>query len=270
MRISLNQLVNTECQISEITAVFVNDLGRVINYSKTGRSKNLIYYCIKGARKYYDEKHNYLFSIKEKDVLFISDKTKYITEKVLDGDEVQGICICFNLRDEYGKHINIDEDFKILANDQTNAHFKRINKVYLNVLRHKNALIAVKASVYEMLNALLSANFEEGEKGFEELRPALLAIEEHPEQNLSIKELASICCMSESSFFHKFLKVSGGVSPLQYRNRIRFMRAEEMANDQNFTLEDIAEALGFYDASHLCKSYKKATGNTLKNRNINE
>ena len=238
MQIALNQLVNTECQITEITAVFVNDLSNIINYSKTGRSKNLIYYCIKGARNYYDEKHNYLFSIKEKDVLFISDKTKYITEKVLDSDEVKGICICFNLRDEYGKNIDIEEDFKILANDQASAHFKRINKVYLNVLRHQNAHVAVKASVYEMLNALLSINFEEGEKSFEELRPALLAIEERPEQNLSMKELATLCCMSESSFFHKFLKVSGGISPLQYRNRIRFMRAEEMANDQNFTIED--------------------------------
>jgi len=42
------------------------------------------------------------------------------------------------------------------------------------------------------------------------------------------------------------------------------MKAEEMANDTNLSVEEIAEMLGFYDASYLCRYYKQCTGKTLK------
>jgi len=53
------------------------------------------------------------------------------------------------------------------------------------------------------------------------------------------------------------------VTPAQYRNNIRLVMAEEMATSSK-TLQEIAEMLGFYDASHLCRTFKQQRGRTLK------
>ena len=266
MEITLNDLLHTECQITDITAVFVSDLSSIIDYTKNGRFKNLLYYCIKGPREYYDESMQYLFTLAEKDVLFISDKTKYVSKMISSIGEKQGICLCFNVKDQDGNIVKITDEFRLLTNDADGFYFKKINGVYLNVLRNHDTLMGIKACFLDILNSLLNSNVEKDTKEFKELYPAVSFIEAHPENNATMKELANMCCISESSFFHKFLKYSGGISPQKYRNRIRIMRAEEMANDDNFTIEGIAETLGFYDASHLCRCYKKATGRTLKGK----
>lgn len=264
MEISLKELLQTECQITDITAVFVADLSNVIDYSKNGRFKNLLYYCIKGPREYYDENNKYLFSLAEKEVLFISDKTKYVTKKIESSDQIQGICLCFNVKDQFGEIVKITDSFSKVEDDSSSFYFNKINRVYLNVLRNQDTIMGVKSAIMDILNSLFST--QRKSEDFKELLPAVSYMEKNPENNASMKELASMCCISESSFFHKFLKYSGGISPQKYRNRIRIMRAEEMANDGNFTIEGIAEALGFYDASHLCRCYKKFTGRTLKGK----
>ncbi len=267
MEITLKELVDKECQITDITAVFVSSLSPTIDYSRVGRNKNLLFYCIKGPRKYYDGQKKYLLSIEENDVLFITDKLKYITRATDQNSEVKGICLCFYLRDASGKKIKITDSISVLANDKNGYLFNKINKIYLSVLRNQETVMGLKALFFDVINTLVRPKRETDSKDFKELYPAIEYIENNPQLNTPMLTLANMCCMSESSFYHKFLKYSGGISPLQYRNRIRIMRAEEMANDSNATIEDIADALGFYDASHLCRYYKKFTGKTIKNRN---
>ena len=105
-----------------------------------------------------------------------------------------------------------------------------------------------------------AAEFEAGNK---DIAPALKLMERHPEKNFTNAELAHMCHVSESSFLRKFKLYSGGITPARYRNNIRIMRAEEYVNSDN-TLEHIAQTLGFYDAAHLCKAYKKHTGHSPK------
>ena len=54
-----------------------------------------------------------------------------------------------------------------------------------------------------------------------------------------------------------------GISPIDYRNEIRFRKAKQLYQ-KNYTLQEIAEKVGFSDASYLSKMYKRHTGTSLK------
>ncbi|MBQ2118450.1 MAG: helix-turn-helix domain-containing protein, partial [Clostridia bacterium] len=65
-------------------------------------------------------------------------------------------------------------------------------------------------------------------------------------------------------FRARFKQFSGGLSPSEYRNRLRVRKAQELLSSSLWTTDLIAETLGFYDTSHFYRIYKKYTGKTPK------
>ena len=97
----------------------------------------------------------------------------------------------------------------------------------------------------------------------EVLVPAFEIMAKRFGENLSVKEYADRCHMSESHFRKKFKEYTGK-SPIQYRNELRFAEARRLYA-QGSTIHDIAEELGFFDAGYFSRLYKQCNGHTLKN-----
>ena len=72
---------------------------------------------------------------------------------------------------------------------------------------------------------------------------------------------AKACNISESGFRQMFFK-QYGISPLQYRNRLRINRARELLEYDNCTVAEAAYASGFENLGYFCRSYKKHMGET--------
>ena len=96
----------------------------------------------------------------------------------------------------------------------------------------------------------------------EELAPAFELISSRYKENLTVKEYADSCHMSESYFRKKFTELTGR-SPIQYRNELRFAEARKLYSD-GATINEIANELGFFDAGYFSKMYKKCNGHTLR------
>jgi shikimate dehydrogenase len=56
-----------------------------------------------------------------------------------------------------------------------------------------------------------------------------------------------------------------GVSPIEYRNELRFAKAEQLYQSGN-SIKEIAEAVGFCDEVFFSKLYKKRFGTSMKKR----
>lgn len=130
---------------------------------------------------------------------------------------------------------------------------------------------ALAGCVFGILSSLCTylADAEEISSDFAGLLPAIKHIERHLSENTSISELASMCFISESYFRTKFKAFSGGISPADYRNRLRIEKARELLSSSLWTTDMIADALGFYDTSHFYKIYKKVTGELPRTRKTN-
>ena len=81
-------------------------------------------------------------------------------------------------------------------------------------------------------------------------------IEDEPAASISMTELAADVCMSEYHFFRTF-KQALGISPNQYRIKVKIEKARQLLLETKQPLHEIAEATGFVDVQNLSKIFKK-------------
>jgi transcriptional regulator GlxA family with amidase domain len=90
-------------------------------------------------------------------------------------------------------------------------------------------------------------------------QPALDHIEKHLGEKLSVTELAQKVSL-ERAYFSTLFSKTFNISPALYINRKRIERTQKLLCETNLKLEAISQELGFTDAFHLSKTFKKFTG----------
>ena len=269
MIISYKDLCSIECIVSDIVSYHhAWDTPTQYNYEHTGRINNLLYYQIDNSIDYYagDKK---LHTIKKHDIILIPNNFRYTS--VINGtidSPTSGIGITFKLHTPDGEPIDFSDGLKKVFFDENEQLYQNFTKILYSVLHPNTNTLKVKGQIYTLLDEIFKdrAKSKTTKKIREDIANAISIIENFSQKNYSNRQLAEMCFMSESSFMRKFKAYSGGITPLQYRNNIRLMRAEDLIYTTK-TIEEIAELLGFYDAAHLCRIYKQTTGHSLKKRN---
>jgi AraC-like DNA-binding protein len=77
-------------------------------------------------------------------------------------------------------------------------------------------------------------------------------------ENLSLKKLAEVACLSPFHFQREFKK-SIGITPHEYLSDFRIGKSKEMLLDSE-DIADIAIQLGFFDQSHFSRIFRKTVG----------
>lgn len=75
----------------------------------------------------------------------------------------------------------------------------------------------------------------------------------------STEELARVAGLSESTLYRRFRTVFG-TTPARFANRLRIDEAKRRLRNSDDPTEVLAFALGFTDASHFGRTFRKATG----------
>lgn len=83
------------------------------------------------------------------------------------------------------------------------------------------------------------------------------------ERNLScdfpVDRLADMCNLSPSSFRRIFAKIKG-MSPVEYRNRLRIRKATTLLRSGRYTVGEAAEEVGIRDIQYFGKLFKRYAG----------
>ena len=77
--------------------------------------------------------------------------------------------------------------------------------------------------------------------------------------DISIEQLASLYYVSPT-YLSKVFKDSTGASPINYLIQIRLKKAHQILTTQELTVKEVAKAVGYEDAYHFSKSFKKHFG----------
>lgn len=78
----------------------------------------------------------------------------------------------------------------------------------------------------------------------------------HLDGSISLEELAAECRLSCSHFARAF-KTSTGMSPMRWLSLQRVEHAKTLLLQTDLTLEQIAQACGFADASHFAREFSR-------------
>lgn len=72
----------------------------------------------------------------------------------------------------------------------------------------------------------------------------------------ALAELADTLQLSSRTLARRFVQATG-ISPKQYWQQWRMLRAEELLRDSNLSVQDIADHLGFTDTAYFIRQFKK-------------
>ena len=70
---------------------------------------------------------------------------------------------------------------------------------------------------------------------------------------------AEMCYMCRDRFNHVFKDITG-YSPNQYLIKIRIDRAKQLLSDENLSVKETAEIVGYTDINYFSRLFKKSTG----------
>ncbi len=145
----------------------------------------------------------------------------------------------------------------------TDAIF-RMNNQFLSRLTVVDTLEALCYQLQEIVEAFMSATFAIGDKpGSEPIRKAVAYIARRYAQPLTLPAVSRHVGLS-AAYFSTLFKQNTGSSFREYLNQVRVEESKRLLAETDYSLVDIAMAMGFSDQSYYTKVFKKYTGLTPK------
>ncbi len=251
---NLKDLSQTAPGIKDINAYYWNfRIGDKVDYSICGRQKNLLHIIASGTRHYRLESKE--FTLSAGTVLFIPEHTRYIT---WNDSECSGIGVSFS----FTENISIKENVYFNITDESGAYMSLFRRISDSIIVDPKAILHHTSLVYRILDHMCS-ELDGKEQHIKLLEPALALIRDKYRENISVKEYSNACNLSES-YFRRIFKEQIGMSPIKYRNALRYEKAKQMIT-QGFSVSEIADSLGFCDPAYLRRLFRRDTGEALRN-----
>lgn len=147
---------------------------------------------------------------------------------------------------------SVSSEFFHILREQKEQHleFERAKKLIL-----ENALIQIKRiQVCQFDNNSHSGTWKD-----EMVDAVLSMIEQDISKEYDFTEIARAQNIT-ISYFRSIFKSITGLSPIEYLNRVRMLRALELLQTTEEPISKIAEQVGIYDANYFSRLFKKIIG----------
>jgi len=132
--------------------------------------------------------------------------------------------------------------------------------IYLEFTGNPALADDVIASCLKTLFLLIRQSYREPSQEHDsQVERCLSYIHEHYRDEFGIETLAQTISVS-SSYLFRIFKRKMRVTPMHYRNLVRIDKAKLLLLDRRFTVEEIAEHVGFDGARYFSRVFKKETG----------
>ncbi|MFC4778055.1 helix-turn-helix transcriptional regulator [Paenibacillus sp. GCM10023252] len=228
--------------------------GHHISFSE-GRTQHSFIYTFSGSMCYsFIDPATHNIHAAAGEFVFIPSGTKH-TSTYLDSDNEVGIAQ-FDLIDGELPHyltaptrIEIDQAEEIFSSYRTDLDAGAGNHPMYHLYR-----------MYELLWHI-SKQVQKVPYKYKKLQSALKEMNLHYADHRKIVYYADLSGMSEPGFRRLFTEYTG-LSPIEYRNRIRLQEAKKLLRSGEYRVDEAAEAVGFTNLSFFCRSYKQLLGHS--------
>lgn len=140
----------------------------------------------------------------------------------------------------------------------------KLNNQFLQNLQQIDNLDTLCHKLQEIVETFSESMFNYiPSKNSEIIKKSMLYISEHFNRPLTLEEVADYVHL-HSSYFSTLFKHSTGSSFKEYLNMVRIEESKRLLSNTDFSIVDVAVAVGFEDQSYFSKVFKKYTGLTPK------
>ena len=130
---------------------------------------------------------------------------------------------------------------------------------YISGIYSENSFDDICITLQEVVESFMNSAFYDKDKGNLCIRKALRFMYDNYGEHLELAQVADYVGLSPSYFSSLFSEVVG-VSFREQLNTIRVEASKQLLTSTEYSMADIAIAMGFPDQSYYCKVFKKITG----------
>lgn len=236
---------------------------------KKGRNMAGFVYCISGEAVY--EFTDSTCTLKEGQMIFLSPNCSY-TIKNPSAEPFIHITANFAMRSHgccdqsvfAGIMNGVYSSFPI---SEDSARLAPMIERLLSVwqIKGNGYRVMAKSLLYEMMYLYLNDMAKKYRKNthYSKISSAKKYIDANFDRDISVRELADMCGLSETHFRRLFVQTLG-MSPTDYRIDKRILKAKDLLLTGDYNVGEIAEQVGFEDANYFSRIFKKKTGSTPK------
>ena len=225
------------------------------------RTSGLVYFC--GCSAIYGFNNTEL-KVPRGSLVYIPEGSVYKTNFFEVDDSIPStILIEFSLVLSNGEHFCVAEQPCILKQESN----VRINELFYEAVKNYSLAVIplskVKSVVYQLLSILSHVERQQNinSLGFNTIAQGIAHLENDLKSKKTIKEIAQMCNVSESTFRRLFNQYTGK-SPVEYRIERRIEYAKKLLNTKTMTILEVSIETGFDDPAYFCRVFKKCTGVT--------
>ena len=91
------------------------------------------------------------------------------------------------------------------------------------------------------------------------IQAGLVYLQNNFTEDFPIDQLAQMCCLSVGHFRRIFLECMG-MTPVEYRNKLRIKKAVELLKTSAYSVSEVAQAVGIPDIKYFSKLFKQHMG----------
>ncbi len=218
------------------------------------KKQNLFLY-VEGCKITYTDTNGNVFTAQNGDVVYTPVGSEYKVDFYdFRSDNSHTVGINFLLFDEKGEEIKLTDKIFIFHTDGNPEISGLFHKAPIYDTARPYA--QKKILLLEIICQLVASQYKNNAKRIDYVLTGIL---DHPEENLSVAQMAKMCGMSEV-YFRKLFKKQINMSPLQYRNQLRLKRACTYLEYGNISVQEISDTLGYSTVSHFIKEFRTHYG----------
>ena len=263
---TINDYLYEDLLISDIVVLSGSkQYGRTTNALENGRLCHGLLYIWEGEATFYIKKGKEL-KVSNGQLVYIPKLLKYKMQYTKDNTKV--VVVNFNLFTRNMEEVLLFRDISLVCSNSSEHFISNIMAEFETCGVAQNIAGGFRRKV--LMYHLLCEMYNGQEFIYEELRYPQIAkgitlLKQTYLEDIPIDFFAKQSNVSISTFRQLFHK-NFGMSPVQYRNKLRINRAKQLLQNGDSTVSEAAYASGFKNLGYFCRYYKKITGETPKQK----
>lgn len=237
-----------------------NNIPKWVGHAKKPRKNNGIVFITSDMIARYIMADGQSFEASRGDAVFVPKDTVYVVEfyNVDPSRSVHSYTINFEMRDSKGNELFDCGGPRVFAQDRLGEFEPLAVELSLTCNDVKVNQLRVMSRFYELIDRLITCTDEHAEEYYP-IRKGVDTLCAEWDKNVKISYYAELCGISES-YFHILFKKWSGMSPVDYRNRLRIAHAKSMLNNTPMSIGEVANSVGFDDRFYFSRVFKAITG----------
>ena len=240
-------IFNSDCDFIPVNAFKHHWTRKNFSYLEKPRPDFGIMFILNGRIDFISK--NETLCAKANDMIFLPINGYYEVIFRYEYGEIDSYMVNFetnSIPPEYNKPLKIAEDASLRCID----FFERLTK---ESFTFNHTEFHTKGLFYLLLDSILrnSGSISSTHKTVLDRACELL----HESNDLSIRDIARKCCVSESGL-RKLFNDNLNISPAKYRLNIKLNKAKALLESTDMSVKEIANELNFYDVAYFCKIFR--------------